>query len=478
MVSNKCELCSKKNGFQGFKCRTCKRCGLCVHETCYGLPKTIDGEPSSDWMCHACKAVGRTFVISKPGDKNVRTMKQEERPSDCALCPIVGGVHAMHPLYDKHGPFGRPVLLRADRRRNLPDRLAWVHSACAYGIGSSRLAGGCVFGCFDDGGYVGESSDEEESDDDDDDEDHAEKGEGGNDSSPRSKRARKDRGSAESTVHHFVICGKENGEDTDWTNVIRECRALKCYLCGNSCCPPTHIPLQCCANDKDEFHEHKPRHKDPGPCFEALHVGCARWGPHQAPHHRRHYFFPGASEGAFTDPVNEIYCDLHAREVYENKQQQQQQQPERTASASASAAAASSTATRPNLSSASSSRRPEPKKPESAWFKEIKDDVVKLIKRAQAKDGDVIEATKKAKEYWKNQRSAMGMTLREFNSVWKRVKEEITTMPEFSQDNDTSDAKSAANDESETNRWSSIWEPGGTYEFGDWDTYVEVSSDE
>lgn len=149
---------------------------------------------------------------------------------------------------------------------------------------------------------------------------------------------------------------------------------------------------------------------------------------------------------------------------------------------SAAAAPASFTAKRPDLSSASSSRQQqptEPKKPENDWFEEIKDDVVKIIKRAQAKDGDIIEATNKAKEHWKNQRSAMEMTKREFNSVWTRVKEEISTMPELSQDNnDTSEAKSAANDESETNRWSSIWEPGGTYEFGDWDTYVEVSSDE
>lgn len=286
----------------GFKCRTCKRCGLCVHETCYGLPKTIDEEPSPDWICHACKAVGKTVVVSKPGDKKVLTMKQEERPSDCALCPIVGGVHAMHPLYNKHGPFGRQVVLRADRTRNLPDRLAWVHSACAYGIGSSRLASGCVFGCLADGSYVGES-DEEESDDDDY-EDHLEKDDGGHDS-PRRKRASKDGGSADSTVHHFVICGKENGEDTDWSNVIRECRTLKCYLCGNSCCPPTHIPLQCCANDNDEFREFKSRHARRDPCFNALHVGCARWDPHQAPH-RRHHFFPGASEGQHTEPVNEI----------------------------------------------------------------------------------------------------------------------------------------------------------------------------
>ena len=141
------------------------------------------------------------------------------------------------------------------------------------------------------------------------------------------------------------------------------------------------------------------------------------------------------------------------------------------------AAGGSTSDARPDHSSASSSQQqPQPKKPENEWFEEIRDDVVKIIKRAQAKGGNIIDATNKAKEHWKNQRSAMGMTKREFTSVWNKVKEEINAMPELDQSNVTNEANSNANDEKEVNRWSNLWEPGGTFEFEDWDTCVELPS--
>ena len=57
------------------------------------------------------------------------TMIQKERPTECALCSVKTGLHAMHPLYDFHGPEGRQLVLPASgvgfRRKE--KRLAWVH---------------------------------------------------------------------------------------------------------------------------------------------------------------------------------------------------------------------------------------------------------------------------------------------------------------------------------------------------------------
>lgn len=134
----------------------------------------------------------------------------------------------------------------------------------------------------------------------------------------------------------------------------------------------------------------------------------------------------------------------------------------------------SSTAVASASSGQSSSVQEDHKKD---WFEDIKDDVVKIIKRTQARGGDVIEATKRAREHWKNQRSTMGMNKREFNAVWTRVKDAISEMPELDRSNTTDEAESAAMDDDVTNRWSSIWKPGGTFEFGDWDTCVEISDE-
>ena len=551
----RCDLCTKKDGFQGMKLLRCRQCGVCVHETCYGLPPSEDdngdsGHSSSSsamkWICNACDAVGKTVVVSRKGHP-IKIMKQTSRPTDCALCPVIDGQnvaegvhpwHAMHKLFDTHGPNGRQLVLRADHKRKLPERLGWVHSACAYGIASSRIAAGCVFGCLADGTYEGDGNSDDEKEMSSDEEPFAEesewigvkKGRRGSGSSPPRKRKKKsdddDSNDATDAIHHFVICGKEDGQDTWWSNTIKECRSLRCFLCGNSHCPPTHIPLQCCANDPDEFFEHKPRHEDKSPCFTALHVGCARgWDSRFPAPHRRVYFFPG-SPGANGEqqPVDEMYCSRHAKEVHDNapkrkKQLQEQFKPRQQMARSTRALsrtggggaaegpvalrrASASTKIRPtgNVPAPAGGSRaipsssvgttkskqadaPKKKKPEKDWFEDIRDDVVKIIKSTQKKGGNVIEATNRVKAHWKDpeQRSKMGMTKRDFNVVWERVKDAVSQMPELQLDGSTGTSNSTKKADApiaeKANPWASIWELGGKeFEFGDWDTFEEISS--
>lgn len=93
-------------------------------------------------------------------------MRQTARPRDCALCSIMTGKHAMHPLYNTGGTDGCHRVLAAQPARGLVKRTAWVHTACAVAISTSRKLGGCVYGCFEDGTY------EEDSGYADDDEEH------------------------------------------------------------------------------------------------------------------------------------------------------------------------------------------------------------------------------------------------------------------------------------------------------------------
>ena len=87
------------------------------------------------------------------------------------------------------------------------------------------------------------------------------------------------------------------------------------------------------------------------------------------------------------------------------------------------------------------------------------------------------------KAHWKDpeQRSKMGMTKREFNVVWERVKDAVSQMPELQLDGSTGTSNSTKKADAliaeKVNPWASIWELGGKeFEFGDWDTFEEMSS--
>jgi len=53
-------------------------------------------------------------------------MKQIDRPSECALCSVSTGLHAMHPLYDTHGKEGRQYVIPSSVAPVKKERrLAW-----------------------------------------------------------------------------------------------------------------------------------------------------------------------------------------------------------------------------------------------------------------------------------------------------------------------------------------------------------------
>lgn len=65
--------------------------------------------------------------------KHRSSMQQLERPTECALCSVKTGIHAMHPLYDQFGKLGRQLVLPASGVGFMKKerRLAWVHTLCA-----------------------------------------------------------------------------------------------------------------------------------------------------------------------------------------------------------------------------------------------------------------------------------------------------------------------------------------------------------
>ena len=260
----------------------CHACGVCVHEECYGLENSGE-ENAPQWKCWPCQSVGTEIQGHTLRTGKLKTLKQTTRPTECALCAVNDGVHAMHALYHDHGEDGRQVIL--PKGGTLPARAAWVHSLCALTVCSHRGTQGSVYGCDENGDYEGDG-----------------------------------------VIHHFAMCGLSKDskeEDAEWVKMLNDHRSLRCTICGQHetlAGRNLRVPLQCCAGDDDEYPEFKKRHVNAigDPCTQALHVGCAAWGfPHERPQCRRMWFYPGSTneEGAFQDPVTEIFCDLHARQL-------------------------------------------------------------------------------------------------------------------------------------------------------------------
>lgn len=288
-IEGKCDVCLKRDGKQGLNLQKCKKCGVCVHETCYGRISTSTKDPN--FVCLACRSIGKSFIGVRRNSNVEVTIFQKDRPSECALCSVSDGFHAMHPVYRESGPKGRQLIISTNDGKE--EQLAWAHSLCAQGISSSRTAQGCVYACDKYGRYEGEDGIEGNPDASDDDSNTA------------------------LCTHHYVICGTD-GKNDKWTKVVRELRnSLKCIICGLNDKSSTRIPIQCSAGDDDEFLEFKNSHSLDHPCSQSLHVGCAAWKSEGG--FKQMYFYPGTSEGRdeinFQEPVSEIYCLLHAMEV-------------------------------------------------------------------------------------------------------------------------------------------------------------------
>ena len=153
---SRCDICQKSATFRGqLGLRCCIKCGVNVHDPCYGIPP--DTDLHTNWECHACSSIGKKVKVNVSKKKECSYITQTSRPMDCAICPIQSGSHAMHPLYDKPGPTGHQEVLVAHPARHLPRRLAYVHTACAIAISTSRRLQGCIYGCFQDGSYEDEN---------------------------------------------------------------------------------------------------------------------------------------------------------------------------------------------------------------------------------------------------------------------------------------------------------------------------------
>jgi hypothetical protein len=302
-------------------------------------------------------------------------MKQEARPVECALCSVKTGIHAMHPLYDVHGPEGRQLVLPASGAgfKRIEKRLAWCHSLCAQFISTNGGTKGSVYGIydggkceeygkiydigtevskeFDSGVFSGkvvayhkeeefytvryEDGDEEDLYEDELVEILASR------KKPRISNDNNDEhdgyetGDSEATevklfaTEAFCI---STGEGYDQN--IKEFRDLKCMICNSTDKHSLRIPVQCKAYDKTEFKEFRKCHKKTKGvtkplCSLAVHVGCARYATGnyagvKGKSLRMCYFYPGQKAGyegedvLYKNPVCDAFCRVHAREVMEH----------------------------------------------------------------------------------------------------------------------------------------------------------------
>jgi hypothetical protein len=386
IINGKCDMCGKADGVGGHKLLKCTDCGVLVHELCYAkAPSTNSKDP---FTCHACKAIGREIEVNIPSKvggcgedmgKKREIMIQQTRPVECVLCSVKSGMHAMHPLYDTHGPEGRQLVLpaRGVGFKRKEKRLAWVHSLCAQFICSFASTGGCVYGCFDDGAFEGDDEEDSEDEDsgktvvqkyeigtvvqkqfdeglftgkviaflspyytvkyeDDDEEDlttkELEELIGIDGTSPPTKKQR---------LSHCSSSQEEDNADglvsTKWfciaktkkhSKMIFESRQLKCAICKADDTHSLRIPVQCAAYDKYEFHEFRKAHPKIGDrttpvCTVAIHVGCANWQDSYARYKGKRlkmcYYYPGQTpnfeEGRYLAPVSNCFCRSHAQQV-------------------------------------------------------------------------------------------------------------------------------------------------------------------
>jgi len=174
-------------------------------------------------------AIGLELKVSKPSEPH-RSISVSSRSTECALCSVNTGIHAMHLLYDTYGKDGTPVILPPNRRKRLEERAAWVHTLCALFIGDREKI---IFGCKKDGTWLGES------DDDDDDDDDDESDVSNNEIKQTNEAALYDSDGMElitlNNPHHFVVAGPgKDGVEDDWSRAVRVLKEAryKCFVCG------------------------------------------------------------------------------------------------------------------------------------------------------------------------------------------------------------------------------------------------------
>ena len=360
-LKGKCDVCEKSDGFWGHNLQQCQKCGLLVHELCYGLAETGCKDPN--FVCHACKAVGASVEVNVPsklggcGDKMGKKremIQQNERPSQCSLCSHDKGIHAMHPLLDTHGTDGRQLVVDHSFRdkdgvARKEKRLAWVHTLCAQVICANPRTASSVYGCDKHGNFYGDG--EEEYCDDGREEEFEVDNTSSNNNNNNNKSDETNNANNESAndeqedgdqgdenclndLTSFAIATEEG-----YAQNIQDHRGLKCYICGKKD-KTFMIPLQCIAGDQEEHGRWKNRHKRGTECFMGMHVGCARWGcvESEGSHLekiggklcRQCWFTPGRDDNDDDEgskdshgedknrTVAHCYCKIHARDLVLN----------------------------------------------------------------------------------------------------------------------------------------------------------------
>mmetsp|Transcript_8331 Transcript_8331/g.20586 ORF Transcript_8331/g.20586 Transcript_8331/m.20586 type:complete len:660 (+) Transcript_8331:42-2021(+) len=320
-IPGRCDICEMKDGKRAMTFAQCSKCKVCVHKECYMVFPEGDGK---HFVCFGCAAVGKTFqAVDSHRSSRFYEIEQKERPTECVLCSVSGGVHAMYPLFDYHGSGGRQIcyLKKASNSDGSGHEkgkmvLAWGHALCCLYLSVLNF----MYACYKDGDYIGMEEDEDNDPD-------------TRPPNPELKITDEFRRMYGDAMPHFRYYMIPPGGMLDpWTKaVVVNKKELKCIECG--LVDDKHsmrIPVQCVANDPDEYFEYKDKHRlrnnDVQPCTQALHVGCARWKDGSSMV-RKCYYFPGITNNDGTikenqDTVHCLYCKNHAENVDENYQKQ------------------------------------------------------------------------------------------------------------------------------------------------------------
>jgi len=429
-----CDVCGKEDRFQDMNMQTCGSCGVCVHEMCYGLENTDEGRKYPGWKCFACAAVGTEIRVSKPAEPH-RSILIKSRSTECAICTVTSGFHAMHLFYDTHGKEGTPKILPQNKQKRLEERVAWAHTLCAMFIGRRE---GVVFGCQKDGTYDG--YDVEESPDA---EDETTEENEFNYFDPDDNDA-----ALYASHHHFVLTdvGK-GGKDDQWSRrvrVVKEAR-LKCHICGiaNSVKKDTYA-IQCCYED----------------CAQSYHVGCARWGK-SSDRYERIEFNPGEQDESgdeVTECIAKGYCNTHAKRkavtIIEKKDKKQER-----------------------IQSSHSPSKARSKRLHGAKYNKLLQEANTVIREAKDQGRDMNKAAKRRKTHWKD---SGGLNKTDFEDFWSNICDKINREQDEEDDellNDEDDGDKRP----KSNKWSHLWVPNyrpGLNSFSHWDSVEQITPDD
>eukprot|EP00977_Amphora_coffeiformis_P016806 scaffold5317_cov160-Amphora_coffeaeformis.AAC.14 len=287
----------------------CNVCNVVVHPACYEI-NLATTEQRDSFTCWACQAVGTTVKFR---ERDVRTGNRLQcrighRPKACCLCnaPDPEHAHAMHPLFDDYGPRARQIRLP----NNQP---AWVHTLCALILAGQ--SGGLVYACSRQGNYAGQEDGDPERvvyDD-----DSSINSALVNPEDDEGKEADQDL----SSTHHFTY-----GRSQAHVKYRRERAHLVCRGCKQDGRNDYSLAIQCMVGEDNEFKKFKNDKNGKAihiedSCSEPWHVGCARYLKNKDgayPGFQTVFFYPGDDKNA---PVCNIFCPVHALDVYENFKQ-------------------------------------------------------------------------------------------------------------------------------------------------------------